>query len=100
MAELHETGPRPAPTPARGQDPSQPTLGWAEAELSGGLRPGLLLAERYRIVRLLGQGGMGQVYEAEDLEFGEPVALKMLHPQIAADVRLVERLKRELLLAR
>jgi eukaryotic-like serine/threonine-protein kinase len=59
-----------------------------------------LLANRYRIYRLLGRGGMGQVYEAEDTELRERVALKTLLPGIAADAGMILRFKREIQLAR
>jgi tetratricopeptide (TPR) repeat protein/TolB-like protein len=61
---------------------------------------GELLAGRYRILRQLGRGAMGEVYAADDLEIGEPVALKILRPEIAADPEMLERFRREIQLAR
>ena len=63
-------------------------------------RPGEVVAERFRIVRYLARGGMGELYEAEDLELHERVALKTILPKIAVDERLVHRFKREVHLAR
>lgn len=61
---------------------------------------GELVAERFRIVGILGIGGAGQVFEAEDLLLGRRVALKAIHPDLASDSRSLERLRAEVLLAR
>jgi len=57
------------------------------------------LGSRYRIVRLLGQGGMGAVYLARDLELGRDVALKVVAPHLAGDPELLERFRREVQLS-
>ncbi len=49
----------------------------------------------YRVLRKLGEGGMGEVYEAEDLRLGRHVALKLLPAGLAGDALAVERLRRE-----
>ncbi|MCP3960181.1 MAG: tetratricopeptide repeat protein [bacterium] len=62
---------------------------------------GELLSGRYRIVRFLARGGMGEVYEAEDLELRQHVALKTISAHAGeADEAAVERFKREIALAR
>ena len=58
-------------------------------------RVGCLLQERYRIVRRMGEGGMGAVYEARHELIGRKLAIKTLHPQLARDADLVERFHRE-----
>ena len=63
-------------------------------------RPDQLVADRFRILRLLGSGGMGEVYEAVDLELQEHVALKTIKPAIAQDERVIARFKQEAFLAR
>lgn len=51
----------------------------------GGFSPGTILVERYRIVALLGRGGMGEVYRAEDLKLGNVIALKFLPVSLQSD---------------
>src|ERR1700761_6627796 len=62
--------------------------------------PGELTAGRFRVVSLLGQGGMAQVFQAEDLELGQDVAIKVIRPELAANRRARQLLRREVLLAR
>jgi tetratricopeptide (TPR) repeat protein/predicted Ser/Thr protein kinase len=64
------------------------------------LEPGTLVAGRYRIVALVGVGGMGIVYKAHDEELNLDVALKVLRSDRRTDPQLVERFRRELILAR
>jgi serine/threonine protein kinase len=59
-----------------------------------------MLAGRYEIDRLLGRGGMGYVLRAFDRTIGEAVAIKVLRPEYAQEKRWVERLAREVKLAR
>ena len=56
---------------------------------------GALLQGRYQIKRLRGEGGMGRVYEAEHIEIGKRVAVKVLHPAYSRTPDLVERFRRE-----
>jgi tetratricopeptide (TPR) repeat protein/predicted Ser/Thr protein kinase len=61
---------------------------------------GTVLGERYEIVRLLGQGGMGAVYHARDRELEREVALKVIRSDMAANPEILRRFKQELILAR
>jgi len=62
--------------------------------------PGTILGERYRIVGLLGKGGMGEVYRADDLKLAQPVALKFLPEQLLNDKAALGRFHREVRVAR
>jgi hypothetical protein len=95
-------------TPASGQ--ASPAASAAPTRLSGRAttpRPamgrfvsGAILAGRYQIVALLGRGGMGEVYRAEDLSLGQPVALKFLPDFVAADAERLSRFRAEVSVAR
>ncbi|HXT98669.1 MAG TPA: protein kinase, partial [Polyangia bacterium] len=56
---------------------------------------GSVVGGRYYVRRLIGEGGMGRVYEAEHIDIGKRVALKILHPAYSQTPDLVERLRRE-----
>ena len=66
----------------------------------GGFSPGTILGERYRIIGLLGRGGMGEVYRADDLKLGQPVALKFLPAKLASEPAWLDRFYAEVRLAR
>ena len=78
--------------------------GVAPAPGAGPLEVGAAFGDRYHIIRVLGVGGMGAVYQAWDAELSVAVALKVIRPEIASDPKLARdielRFKRELLLAR
>ena len=81
--------------------PSATPVSSARSSREGRFAPGAVLANRYRIVALLGKGGMGEVYRADDLTLDQPVALKFLpeslssHPQAAARFRNEVRIARQ-----
>jgi tetratricopeptide (TPR) repeat protein len=60
----------------------------------------MVLAGRYEILQLIGQGGMGAVYKARDTELDRIVALKLIRPELAKDPQILRRFKQELILAR
>ena len=77
-------------------------VGSQSSRTPGGERfvPGTRLGKRFRITSLLGRGGMGEVYRADDLELGQTVALKLLPPQLAQDEAALARLRNEVRVAR
>ena len=59
---------------------------------------GRVFLGRYEAIRLLGEGGMGRVYLARQLDLGRQVVVKVMHDHIAADPKFRERFARETLL--
>src|SRR5271155_422014 len=86
----------PRPVSATSSRPSSS----AEYLSEGRFLPGRLLLGRYRIIALLGKGGMGEVYRADDLTLGQAVALKFLPDEAAQNEGMLERFRNEVRIAR
>ncbi len=97
-------------TPLEGVTTTAPPEAWSvpaparpakkDAETLTDLRVGSALGERYQILGLLGQGGMGAVYKAFDLDLSRTLAVKLIRPELARRADILERFKQELILAR
>jgi len=94
---------------ATGSDSSGTAEDWAAPKSVSGrvaltprgtLGVGTLLGERYEILAMLGQGGMGAVYKARDQELDRVVALKVIRPELTTNPDILKRFKQELILAR
>jgi serine/threonine-protein kinase len=82
---------------------SSPATGWLSSSDSishGRFAPGAVLDGRYRIIGLLGRGGMGEVYRADDLRLGQPVALKFLPDAVGSDPARLAQFHNEVRTAR
>ena len=84
-------------SPASGAAPASRT---SHSRSQGRFPPGTLLGGRYRIVALLGKGGMGEVYRADDLSLDQPVALKFLPEALAFHEDALARFRNEVRIAR
>jgi predicted Ser/Thr protein kinase len=92
--EATETSPLPPRPPSSSSQRSA-----SQNSSEGRFLPGRRIAGRYRIIALLGKGGMGEVYRADDLTLGQAVAMKFL-PEQATHDEMLERFKNEVRIAR
>jgi tetratricopeptide (TPR) repeat protein/predicted Ser/Thr protein kinase len=91
-ATLHGPGADP------GQTLAESSVGPRTAQAA--FEPGTVLSERYEIIEVLGEGGMGAVYRAKDRETNRFVALKTIRAEMADSRDMLARFKQELVLAR
>src|SRR5579864_6463948 len=98
--EMGETMAMPTPASTPRTSAGGSTRASLHALDEGRFLPGTVVAERYRIIALLGRGGMGEVYRATDLTLGQQVALKFLPESTAADPDTLARFNNEVRIAR
>jgi Serine/threonine protein kinase len=72
----------------------------AESSTPAVIEPGSVIGNRFEILQLLGEGGMGSVYKARDRELERDVALKLIRSELARNAEILRRFKQELILAR
>src|SRR5881394_3084558 len=86
-------------TETTGSDPTQPheALTPADRRLSDSNQAwlGKLVDGRYRVLEVIGRGGMGVVYKVEHLRMGKIAAMKVLHTELAGDAEMVRRFEQE-----
>jgi len=87
----------PAGVPPSGMRSAEQSF--AEAAGTGTLPEGLEVGQRYRVVQLIGRGGMGTIYKVHDRELDRDIALKVIRPDIAGNPVVLERFKREIQLS-
>ena len=92
--------PTPGPSSRSGQTSGAGRLLQSQTADEGRFLPGPLIAERYRVIGLIGRGGMGEVYRATDLTLSQPVALKFLPEAAGADQMALARFYNEVRIAR
>jgi eukaryotic-like serine/threonine-protein kinase len=85
------------PEPRGWSKPFTPSDAMAYRKVS--LAPGAVLGGRYEILKTLGEGGMGSVFQAHDNEVDRIVALKVIRPELAGSAEILQRFRQELVLA-
>src|SRR5260370_36690673 len=70
-----------------------------ETAAKGQLQPGTIIGDRYEILQLRGQGGMGAAYKGRGIELGLIVALKLMRPDLASHPEILLRFKQDPILA-
>jgi len=102
LIPLSQVSPSDAPTLLDGAPPPPPRRASRVQSFQSAqpvIEAGTILAQRYEILETLGEGGMGAVYKARDIELERVVALKVIRPDLARNPAIIDRFKQELLLS-